>query len=181
MRTGIGELNWHLNPVKQAKMIKKGLALGLGVSQAEADHARLESNRKFKNSIARFTCKEKNVEPDQDMMDENDDLLDDEDPFVETMTINNNKSMPTVTKKTQSEIVVIDDEETETDNEEHSDEDDEEAETDIEESIIVKTPPRSQRRSYAREASQASNKFNETFIIFDCSDDEDYIGDSDME
>jgi hypothetical protein len=183
MRTGIGELNWHLNPVKQAKMIKKGLSLGLGVSQAEADPARLESNKNFKKSIAQFTYKAKDVEPDQVMMDEDEDdtPLDDEDTFVETTTIN--KPMPTLMEKTQTKVMTIDDEEAETDIEEEHIETEEEAETDIEETILVRTPQSSQRSriSYAREASHSNKKINEKFIIFDCSDDEDYIVDSDME
>jgi hypothetical protein len=183
MRTGIGELNWHLSPTKQAKMARKGLSLGLGAGQADTNLVRLESNRNFKKSIARFTYKEKNVEPDQDMIDEDEDdtLLDDEDPFVETTTIN--KSMPTLIKKTQTEVMTIDDEETETDDEEHTENDEEKAETDIEEAIVVRTPQSSQRSriSYAREASHSGKKINEKFIIFDCSDDEDYVTDSDME
>jgi hypothetical protein len=65
----------------------------------------------------------------------------------------------------------------------HIETDIEEAETDIEEPIVIRTSLRSQRSrvSYAREASQSAGKAKETFIIFDCSDDEDYVLDNDIE
>lgn len=68
VRTGLGELNWHLNPVKQAKMIKKGLSLGLGVNQTEVSRATLEANTTLRKNIARFAYEERNPEPDYDMM-----------------------------------------------------------------------------------------------------------------
>jgi hypothetical protein len=185
MRTGIGELNWHLNPTKQAKMIKKGLSLGLGVNQAEIDPARLESNKNSRTSIAKCAYKGKGVELEQDTMDEDDTLLDDEDedddPFVEITRVHK-RPMPTTTKKTQSRTVIVDDDVNQTDIEEHTENDEEEVETDIEESAVVRTPPQSQRSriSYAREASHSGKKINEKFIIFDCSDDEDYVVDSEM-
>jgi hypothetical protein len=186
MRTGIGELNWHLNPVKQAKMIKKGLSLGLGVGQAEVASARIESNQRFENSISKFAYEAKIAELGRAMvMDDDDTLLDDDvnDPFVETTTAHK-RPMPTTTKKTQSRTMVIDDDDIDqADMEEHIETDEEEAETDIEEPIVFSTPAPSQRSrvSYAREASQSASKSKETFIIFDCSDDEDYVLDSDME
>jgi hypothetical protein len=75
------------------------------------------------------------------------------------------------------------DEEAETEIEEEHTETEEEADTDIEETIVVRTPQSSQRGriSYAREASHSGKKINEKFIIFDCSDDEDYVVDSDMD
>lgn len=150
-RTGLGEMNWHLNPAKQAKMVKKGLALGLGVNQTRVGALNLE----FQQSIAQFTYKEKSLEPSYDMMMEDDYIL-----------------------------VGNEDEEAKASSDEHT-EDEEEAETDIEEAITVRTPPPSSsqrsRISFAREASFSSKKIDETFIIYDCSDDEDYIADSDME
>lgn len=194
VRTGLGEMNWHLDPMKQAKMIKKGLSLGLGVCQTKVDTARLESTKSFRNSISRFAYTEKNMEPDQDMMmDDDDTLLDDEDLAVENI---NKKPTLAPMKKTQDGVVIISDdeeedecedyilvetEETGTTNKEHIE--DEEAETDIEEAIVLRTPPPSSQRSraaFAREASHSSRKFNETFIILDCSDDEDYVADSDI-
>lgn len=203
VRTGLGEMNWHLDPAKQAKMIKKGLSLGLGVGQAKVDIARLERNKNFRNSISRFAYTEKNMEPDQDMMiDDHDTLLDDEDLAVENITVNEKPALAPL-KKTQDEVVMISDdedededeeedecedytlvetEETGTTNKEHTEE--EETETDIEEAVVVRTPPPSSQRSraaFAREALHSSRKFNETFIIYDCSDDEDYVADSDIE
>jgi hypothetical protein len=166
-------------------MIKKGLSLGLGVNQAEIDPARLESNKNSRTSIAKCAYKGKGVELEQDTMDEDDTLLDDEDedddPFVEITRVHK-RPMPTTTKKTQSRTVIVDDDVNQTDIEEHTENDEEEVETDIEESAVVRTPPQSQRSriSYAREASHSGKKINEKFIIFDCSDDEDYVVDSEM-
>jgi hypothetical protein len=189
MRTGIGELNWHLSPTKQAKMARKGLSLGLGFNQARVNPATLESNKEFQKTVAQFAYKEKGANLDQDlMMDEyEDDTLfdnDGEDPFIRTTTTTRN-FMPTATKKTRKEVVMIDqsDEEAKTEIEEEHTETEEEADTDIEETIVVRTPQSSQRGriSYAREASHSGKKINEKFIIFDCSDDEDYVVDSDMD
>ncbi|KEQ74368.1 hypothetical protein M436DRAFT_44496 [Aureobasidium namibiae CBS 147.97] len=149
-RIGLGELNWHLNPTKQAKMVKKGLSLGLGVKHTEVSAATVE----FQKNVARFAYREKNTEPDYDMtVDEDYTLVENEDEGHHTSI------------------------------EEHIEIDIEEAETDVEETISVKTPPPSQRSriSYAREASHSGKKIDETFIIYDRSDDEDYVADSDMD
>ncbi|KAI4738157.1 hypothetical protein E4T50_11373 [Aureobasidium sp. EXF-12298] len=187
VRTGLGEMNWHLDPIKQAKMIKKGLSLGLGVGQAKVDTARLERNKNFRNSISRFAYTEKNTEPNQDMMmDDDDTLIDDEDLAVENITINKKPTLAPM-KKTQDEVVIISDDEDEEEDEyedctlvedeierakttieEHNENEEEEAETDIEDAIIVRTPPPSSQRSraaFAREASHSSRRFDETFII----------------
>lgn len=153
-RTGLGELNWHLNPTKQAKMVKKGLSLGLGVRQTKVNAATFE----FQKNIARFAYEEKNPQPEYDMMMDEDE--DEDDTLVDN-----------------------DDEENQTSIEKYTETDIEEAETDIEETIIIKTPQSQRTRiSYTREASHSGKKkVNETYIIFDCSDDEDYIADSDIE
>ncbi|KAI4847238.1 hypothetical protein E4T44_04626 [Aureobasidium sp. EXF-8845] len=79
-RNGCGEINWHLDPKKQVRMIKKGLSLGLGVNQTEVDTVRLDSARRFQENVARFAYNEKDMEPGQDtMMDEDDTLVDDDD------------------------------------------------------------------------------------------------------
>ncbi|CAD0087728.1 unnamed protein product [Aureobasidium vineae] len=165
-RTGLGELNWHLNAQKQARMVKKGLSLGLGVGQA--DTARLEVNKTFQRTIARFAYQ-------GDREEHNEDMMIDDNTLMENAPINKNY-MSAKEKKNKDRA---DDDE----NDDALVEDEEEAETDIEETIMAKTPPSSQRRrvSYAREATHSSKKINETFIIYDCSDDEDYVADSDME
>jgi hypothetical protein len=163
--------------------------LGLGFNQARVNPATLESNKEFQKTVAQFAYKEKGANLDQDlMMDEyEDDTLfdnDGEDPFIRTTTTTRN-FMPTATKKTRKEVVMIDqsDEEAETEVEEEHTETEEEADADIEETIVVRTPQSSQRSriSYAREASHSGKRINEKFIIFGCSDDEDYVVDSDME
>ncbi|KAG9591554.1 hypothetical protein KCU77_g6559, partial [Aureobasidium melanogenum] len=145
-RIGLGELNWHLNPKKQARMIKKGVSLGLGV-ETEVNPARLEATKNFQRPIARFVynCSQSQSKEHQDtMMDEDDTLVED------------------ATAEDENTLV----------------EDDEEAETEIDEPAIVKKPRPQRRASYA---GYASKKVNETFVIFDHSDDEDYVADSDME
>jgi hypothetical protein len=181
MRTGVGELNWHLNPVKQAKMVKKGLSLGLGVGQAEIDIERLKSKNRFQKTVARFAYKPKDMGHEQDMMDEDDTLIGDEDPPV----ANKPAEVVMIDDDEDEDYTLVETEEAGTTNKEHTEhEEDEEAETDIEEAFVVRTPPPSSRRSrvsFTREASQLSQKFNETFIIYDCSDDEDYVAESDIE
>ncbi|KAG9643974.1 hypothetical protein KCU64_g11536, partial [Aureobasidium melanogenum] len=145
-RIGLGELNWHLNSKKQARMIKKGVSLGLGV-ETMADPARLEATKNFQRSIARFA-----YNGSQSQSKEHEDTtMDEDDTLVEDATVEDENTLV---------------------------EDDEEAETEIEEPAIVKKPRPQRRVSYAR---YASKKVNETFVIFDHSDDEDYAADSDME
>jgi hypothetical protein len=174
-RLGLGERNWHLKPKEQTKMINKGLALGLGANQSELDTERLESAKRFRKNIARFSYNEKNAELDQDtMMDEDDTLVDEDDDDEENDSENDEE---------EDTLVEIENEEVTTDIEEHIETDIEEAETDIEEAITVKTPPPPQRTkvSVVIEASQPSKKVNEIIIISDSSDDEDYIADTDNE
>lgn len=148
-RTGLGELNWHLNAKKQTRMIKKGVSLGLGVETMVAPAV----NKNFQKAIARFAYK-----GSQDV----------EDPAIE-----DTDTLATARVDHRME-----------DEEEDKDEDtrveDEEAETDIEEHIKIE---RSRKRiSLPREATrQSPKKADETFIIYDRSDDEDYVEESDME
>ncbi|KAG9670423.1 hypothetical protein KCU99_g6158, partial [Aureobasidium melanogenum] len=152
-RTGLGELNWHLNPQKQARMVKKGVMLGLGVGvESTIDPARLESTRNIQQIIAAFAYKGDQAEPNDVTMDEDDTLI--EDPT-------DNKNPPL---EDEDEPTLV--------------EDDEEAETEIKEPDIVKKPRPQRRVSYA---GYASKKVNETFVVFDHSDDEDYVADSDIE
>ncbi|KAG9637688.1 hypothetical protein KCU64_g14104, partial [Aureobasidium melanogenum] len=159
-RTGLGELNWHLNPQKQARMVKRGVMLGLGVGvESVIDPARLEATRNIQKIIAAFAYK-------GDQAERNDVTMDEDETLVEDATDNNDKD-PLLEDEDEHTLV----------------EDDEEAETDIEEHIAIEQPRSQNRRvSYLREATrQSPKKANETFIIFDCSDDEDYVADSDME
>ncbi|KAG9588877.1 hypothetical protein KCU77_g8533, partial [Aureobasidium melanogenum] len=159
-RTGLGELNWHLNPQKQARMVKRGVMLGLGVGvESVIDPARLEATRNIQKIIAAFAYK-------GDQAERNDVTMDEDETLVEDATDNNDKD-PLLEDEDEHTLV----------------EDDEEAETDIEEHIAIEQPRSQNRRvSNLREATlQSPKKANETFIIFDCSDDEDYVADSDME
>ncbi|KAG9522339.1 hypothetical protein KCV07_g3032, partial [Aureobasidium melanogenum] len=85
-RAGLGELNWHLNPKKQAKMIKKGVSLGLGVETA-VDPARLEATKNFQKTIVRFAyngSQSQSKEHDEDItMDEDNTLVEDGNTLVE--------------------------------------------------------------------------------------------------
>jgi hypothetical protein len=174
VRSGLGELNWHLSPEKQNRMIKKGLSLGLGVNQIEVDTERLESNKRFRRNIARFSYGEKNVELDPDMiMDEDDTLIneDDDNDDEDEEEEDDDEDDDTLVQSTDQEAVTR----------EHNE--NEEAATDIE-VIAVKAPPESQHSqvSVVIEASQPSNRVNEAIIISDSSDDdEDYIADTDNE
>lgn len=159
-RTGLGELNWHLNPQKQARMVKKGGLLGLGVGvEGVIDPARLEATRKIQKTIAAFAYKDCQAE-------HNDVTMDEDDTLIEDLMDDNNKD---ATIEVEGENTLV--------------EDDEEAETDIEEHIGIKRSCFEGRRiSHPREAArQSPKKANETFIIFDCSEDEDYVAGSDME
>ncbi|CAD0115088.1 unnamed protein product [Aureobasidium uvarum] len=161
-RMGLGELNWHLNPQKQVRMVKKGVLLGLGVGvESVIDAARLESIRTFQQTIARFAYKDQ----EQHQGVDDDAMIDEDDTLVEAAKANCK----------DKDAMVEDD----------KDEEEEEAETDIEEAITFKTPPGSQRRrvSYAREATRrgSARSSGETFIIIDYSDDEDYVAESDEE
>jgi len=163
-RTGLGQLNWHLDPEKQAAMVRKGLSLGLGVNQTDCDVSTLGSNEKPENKIARFAYKEKDVDLDQDMMAEEDATpIGDED---------------------EDDTVTDDEDEDDVDNEDETLVEDESHETEAntrEHNLNnVETPPRSQRRhvSQARETSQSSKSPDEPIIISDCSDDEDFIADT---
>ncbi|KAK6003306.1 hypothetical protein QM012_001151 [Aureobasidium pullulans] len=155
-RTGLGELNWHLNPQKQARMVKKGVLVGLGVGmESVIDPARLEATKNIQKAIAQFAYKGSQDEE----LDENPGMND-----TDTLVAN---------ARVEHEI---DDEDTLVA--------DEEPETDIEEYIVIEQSrsPRRRRTSYPREVTRRSpKKSNETFIILDCSEDEDYVADSDME
>lgn len=162
-RTGLGELNWHLNPQKQARMVKRGVLLGLGVGvECAIDPARLEATRKVQKTIAAFAYKDGQAGYDDATMDKNDTLIGD--PRKD----NNNKAAPIQEDEDETTLV----------------QDDEEVETDIEEehTVIQQSRSQSTRISHPREATrQSPRKANKTFIILDCSEDEDYIADSDME
>jgi hypothetical protein len=174
-RNGCGEINWHLDPKKQARMIKKGLSLGLGVNQTEVDTVRLDSTRKFQENIARFAYSGKNMELDQDtIMDEDGTLVnndnDDDDAEDEDQDDNDEDEDDEDTLSEDAAVEAV------TNNEEH-------IETDIEEAIAVKPPLPSQysRVSVVIEASQPSKKVHEVITISDSSDDEDYVADTDNE
>lgn len=159
VRTGLGKLNWHLCPKKQATMIRKGLSLGLGFNQAGFDMAAIASNKRLQNLIARYTYKEKELNLDQDMLMEEDttligdgDMTDDEDEDEDEDEYDDEDDT----------LVENEDNETETNIEEHNENN-------------VNTSPRSQHN--AREASQSSNQ-HEPIIISDSSDDEDPTADA---
>ncbi|KAG9693491.1 hypothetical protein KCU95_g7097, partial [Aureobasidium melanogenum] len=150
-RTGLGELNWHLNPQKQARMVKKGVMLGLGVGiESVIDPARLEATRNIQKTVARFIYKGKEHGEDT-TMDEDHTLVED------------------TTAVGDEDTLVENDEDSETDIEEH---------IAIENPCSQRRRRISLPRETTR---RSSKKAIETYVILDPSDDEDYVADSDME
>ncbi|KAI5255179.1 hypothetical protein E4T42_01962 [Aureobasidium subglaciale] len=170
-RTGIGELNWHLNAQKQTRMLSKSVQLGLGapaasnIDQTASVNRRVDKQRS--RAIESTTYKDARLgEEEKAKIDRQSDQ-------------DNNQEM--VNQDVSDE-----------DSLDHSNDttiDEEELETDIEEGVLVLDSQRkhsqhrgSQRRAWhPREVTSRSSKVDKDIIIIEDSDDEDYVVDSDME
>ncbi|KAI5204501.1 hypothetical protein E4T39_03525 [Aureobasidium subglaciale] len=178
-RTGIGELNWHLNAKKQTKMKRKCLRLGLGVSQQTVPRA----TEQRQQAIELATYEHELLEEEDEDFDEEDDEEEDqeEDEIVQD-----------VIDQEEADQEMVDQDISDRDSLNQSNDttiDEEELETDIEEEMVVLDSQGrdlqhrgSQRRtSHPREVTSRSNKIGKDIIIIEDSDDEDYVVDCDME
>ncbi|THZ12043.1 hypothetical protein D6C91_08793 [Aureobasidium pullulans] len=194
VRTGIGELNWHLDPEKQARMMRKSVQLGLGgvqpmmVEEATTSNAQrvVKSNHQAPDEEAETDIEEEENDEHVDGHTSNRATIDedaishgilDQIATAEEMVYGDDiigyeidrdtitVAMPEKISDAQDDITTEEEDEAKTDIEG-------DIGSDAEDEIKVVS---SRRISHPREVTSRSKRIGADIIILDDSDDEDFV------